>query len=420
MFIATQYDRAAQSIGWTPPAPTEWSNKQTRLAYIVSGIGDEEAASRSMISLAKHHDNRRYKMEVYSTDINTRREKQQFGQTAYALGTAKRGAATIDALVRRKVNTWIAPVDGDVVTAAKALSDQLVQDQIDVAIFDATQADPIVALVAAWGTTKIKINLCRRTPLYAPGLGSVIYSDAVRWETDKEFWNRVQVDSRFILEGCDIEENLGAAPQRSTYGIPDSAIVLATTGNDLDRNLSAEFVEIVINLLRAHPHAIYLIIGDGELGWQKRKFESAGVAKRVGYAGKRKDVPGFLRICDIYLAEFPAASTAGVLQAMSVERPVVAARWSDATEQSQAAAIVGSEGAVTGRDTGAIIERVSKLIREPAYRQKLGKAMRQRVEQHFSFAQTAQNIEALCDQMIQARSERSISPEPHVSLAEVA
>ena len=44
------------------------------------------------------------------------------------------------------------------------------------------------------------------------------------------------------------------------------------------------------------------LIGEGELAWQKRKFESAGVSKRIGYAGKRRDLPGFLRIADIYLA----------------------------------------------------------------------------------------------------------------------
>jgi glycosyltransferase involved in cell wall biosynthesis len=294
-------------------------------------------------------------------------------------------------------------------------------DQIDVAIFDSTQADPIAAMVASWDIAKVKVNLCRRTPLYAPGIKSVVYFDPMRWEADKDFWNLRRVDSRFILEGCDIEQQMANEPQRSTYGIPDAAIVLATAPSDPDRNLSSEFVDTVINILRAHPHAIYLVIGEGEMAWQKRKFESAGVGKRVGYTGKRKDLPSFLRICDIYLAEFPGSSAMGVLQAMSMERPVVATRWGDQAEQSQAAALVGSEAALTGRDCGAFIERVSKLIREPAYRQKLGKTLRQRVEQHFSFSQTAQHIEQLCDQLIQSRSEASAaSSDDELSLAEVA
>ena len=115
-----------------------------------------------------------------------------------------------------------------------------------------------------------------------------------------------------------------------------TAVVLATAGNNLDKTLAGEFIDAIVTILRAHPNAIYLLIGDAELAWQKRKFESAGVGKRVGFAGKRKDLPGFLRIADLYLAEFPTASAFGVLQAMSVERPVVAAKCGDDAETSQA------------------------------------------------------------------------------------
>ncbi len=404
-FVATQYDRAAQCIGWTNTEDLEWNNKQTRIAYVVSGIADDDTTGRSVRSFAKHHDSNRFKVQVYSTEAAARRDKQQFAQTAYAAPSSKRGKETLEFLTKTKVQAWLSPLDGDSVSAARDLAAQLVKDRIEVVIFDATQADPIAAVVANWDVARVKINLARRTPLYASGITSVLYTDQIRYEADKDYWQRRGIDSKFVLEGIDIDENLGALPQRSAYGIPEQAIVLATAGQDLDRSISEEFVEAIINILRAHPHAIYLLIGEGALAWQKRKFESAGVAKRVGYAGRRKDLPGFLRIADLYIAEFPASGAAGVLQAMSVERPVVAMRWGDAAEQSQAAAFAGSEATITGRDSAAYIERISKIIREPAYRQKLGKTMRTRVEQHFGFNQTARHLEQLCDQLIQQSSE---------------
>ena len=406
-FVATQYDRAAQCIGWTNPAPGEWNNKQTKIAYVVSGIADDDATGRAVRSFAKHHDSKRFKLHVYSTEAGVRRDKPQFTTTTYVAPSAKRGVQTIEALKGLKVPAWTAPTEGDIVTAARELANQLVKDRIDVVIFDATQADPIAATVAAWDVARVKINLARRTPLYAGGIGNVVYTDQSRFDADKDYWQRRDIDSKFILEGIDVEENLGPAPQRSVYGIPEQAMVLATSGTDLDRTVGEDFVETTINILRAHPHAVYLLIGDGELSWQKRKFESAGVGKRVGYAGKRKDLPGFLRIADVYLAEFPVASPTGVLQAMSVEKPVVAVRWGEAAEHSQAAAFVGSEGTISGRDPGAYIERVSKIIREPAYRAKLGKTMRSRIEQHFGFNQTARHLEQLIDQLIQQSSEEA-------------
>jgi len=417
LFVGTQYERVSQCAGWTAPAPVgEWNNKQTRIAYIVSGIGDDEATSRTIASLAKRFDSSRFKLQVYATECAVRRDKQYFTQTTYVAPSIKRGKETLDFLTRQKTPVWIAPLDGDTLSAAKSLADQLVKDHIDVAIFDATQADPIAAVTAAWEVARVRVNFCRRVPLYSSGIACVTYFDQFRFEADKSYWQGRSVDSRFLMEGIDSDEPLGPPPQRSAYGIPEQAVVLATSGNELDRNLSEPFVDAIINILRAHPHAIFLAVGEGDLAWQKRKFESAGVSKRVGYAGRRKDLPSFLRIADIYLAEFPISCGAGVLQAMTVERPVVAIRWGDDVEQSQAATYVGSEGAIAGRDAAAYIERVSKLIREPSYRQKLGKNMRTRVEQHFGFAQTCRNIEEMCDELIQQKSEAA----DRAPLAEVA
>src|SRR4051812_34070531 len=262
-FVATQYERAAQCINWTPGEPLgEWNNQQTRVGIIVSSIADEEASAKLIRGLAKYHDSKRFKLQVYSTEAAVRREKQLFGQTAYVSASSKRGAATIAELTRQKIATWAAPTDGDVVTAAKDLAGQLVKDQIDVALIDATQADPIATLMAMWETAPVKVNLCRRAPLYGGNLSCVTYLDPIRYESDREWWTRRGVDSKYILEGIDIESALGTPPQRAQYGIPDQAMVLATASADLDNSLSPEFVETVINILRAHPHAIYLIVGE--------------------------------------------------------------------------------------------------------------------------------------------------------------
>ncbi len=415
-FVATQYERAAQCIGWTPGTPLEWNNKQTTIGVIVSSLADEEAAGKMIRSLSRYYDAKRFVIKVYSTEAAVRRDKQSFGQDKYATSSSRRGAALVDALAKQRINAWIAPTDGDLVTAAKALATQLIKDRIDVAIIDATQADAIAALIATWETAPVKINLCRSTPLYSAGVSCITYLDPVRFENDREYWQKRGVESKFILEGIDIDSPQAPAPSRAQYGIPPQSVVLATSSNDLDRSLSEEFVETVINILRAHPHAIYLLIGEGELAWQKRKFESAGVAKRVGYAGKRKDLPGFLRIADLYLCEFPAGSSNGVLQAMSVERACVTMKWGDEAEYSQSATLVGSEGSIASRDSNAYIERVSKIIRDPNYRTKLGKMMRSRVEQHFGFGQTARQLEQVCDQLIQQRSEASSgSPQVRVT-----
>jgi predicted O-linked N-acetylglucosamine transferase (SPINDLY family) len=404
LFVAQQYERVAASIGWCNPHSSEWNHKFTRVAYVTSGLSDDDASGRMIGSLSRQYDQNRFKLNVYSTECGVRRERQSFAQNSYGMPSSKRGKETLEMLNKMKVSAWMTPLEGDTIAASKALADQLVRDQIDVVFFDCTQADSVAALCAMWDVARAKINLCRRTPMYSSGMQCICYFDQARFENDREFWSRRGVDSKYILEGVDLEETVAAAPNRSAYGIPDSAVVMTSCGSDLDRTMSDDFCDTIVNILRSHPQSIYLCVGDGELAAQKRRFESVGVGKRVGYAGKRKDLPGFLRMADVYLAEFPSCDAAGVLQAMSVERPVVAMRWGEAPEQSAGAAFAGPEATVSGRDASTYTERVSKLIREPAARRQLGKAMRERVEQQFAFTQTTRHLEQLCEQILQGRS----------------
>jgi len=263
-FVATQYDRAAQCIGWTGEKSLEWNNKQTRIAYVVSSIVDDETSGRVIRSLCKHHDTKRFKLNIYSTDASVRRDKQQFTQPSYSASSSKRGAATLESIAKQRVPVWIAPSEGDVISVAKELANQLIKDKVDVVVFDANQSDPIASLVANWEVARVKMNLCRRSPLCASGISCITYTDQVRYESDKDYWQRRGVETKFILEGIDVDENHGTPPQRSAYGIPDSATVLATSGQDLDRTVSEEFVDTIINILRAHPQAVYLLIGEAE------------------------------------------------------------------------------------------------------------------------------------------------------------
>jgi predicted O-linked N-acetylglucosamine transferase (SPINDLY family) len=403
-FVAAQYDRAARGVAWSSGEATfEWNNARTKIGLIVSSISDDDASGRLIRGLSRWLDTNRFQLVVYSTEAGARREKQPFGLTTFVPASRKRGQTTMSELSARGVEFWTAPVEGDIVTSARELAERIVTDKIDIAFVDATQADPIAALLATWDTAATKVNLCRDQPLYNTSVQCITYLDAVRWEADREYWQKRGMETKFILEGAETEQQLGALPSRGAYGIPENAFVLATAGTNLDKTITAEWVDTVIAILRANPNAIYLLVGDAELAWQKRKFESAGVGKRVGYAGRRKDLPGFLRIADLYLAEFPVAQSYGVLQAMSVERPVVAANCGESAETSQAATLVGSEGVILGKDSAAYLDRVAKIIKDKTYRTKLGKMMRTRVEQHFSFAQTTRMLEQLCDQLIQQR-----------------
>src|SRR5687768_966980 len=267
-FVAAQYERAARGIGWSSAdASFEWNNQPTRIALVVTSIADDEATARMIRALARYLDGKRFQLLVYSTEAGARREKQPFGLTSFVSASRKRGVTTLSELSARGVEFWTAPTEGDIASAAREMADKIVADKVDIMLFDATQADPIAALLATWETSAIKVNLCRETPLYNAAVSCITYLDAVRYEADREYWQKRGMETKFILEGVDTDAALGAMPARSAYGIPENSVVLATAGQELDKSLTSEFIDTVIAILRANPNAIYLLIGDADLAW---------------------------------------------------------------------------------------------------------------------------------------------------------
>jgi predicted O-linked N-acetylglucosamine transferase (SPINDLY family) len=407
--IAALYADAAARTGWCQPPELNWNNKQTRVALILGQIADDDAATSAAIALANHLDTKRFKLFVYATEADARREGG-FGDTAGGTPSARRGKNALDALDRAKATAWIAPTDTDAATAAKVLADRCVEDKIDVTLFDTAPADAVASLAAHWPISRAKATIRRDAALPGMNLGATIFPDAVAFEREQ---NTVD-DARHIAEGIDPQAAAGDGPKRGNYGIPDSATVLAAVGEAHD--IGDEFAATAIDLLRNHGNAILLLIGGGDWSKLKRRFEATGVAKRVGFVGKRRDLARFLKIADVVLAPFPAADPAGVLRAMAAGRPTVAALWGDSPEQSAAATLVGTEAMIAGRDPAAFRDRVAKLIRDPGYRTKLGDTLRQRAEKHFSAAETARSFEHLFDELLQRAAETdgpmSIAPEP--------
>lgn len=407
--LAKTYAKAAETIGWTPSAGG-WSNTQTRIAYLVSSLGDDEPAARAAAAFAKAVNPKQFRLGIYSTEAYCRREKQHFsGEVAPAPASAKRGAATIARIKETKAGHWIAPTSApagaDLAAAATALADQLVNDQTDVLIIDADASDAIAGVLCHWNVARAKLWIARRAPLYSTGLGAVAYLDAARLASDEQWWRQQGVSATCILEGVDLEAPLNEAPRRSAYGIPDSAVILTTCAEDVARTITPPMIDAIADVLKKHQQAVYLIVGAGETTGIRRRFEAAGVGKRIGYAGKRRDLPGFLKMADIYLAEFPASSPAGVMQAMTMSLPAIAmAAGQDLETAGIAAQIVGAEATIAPGETAGWSERVARLIRDVSHRQQQGKVARKRIEQLYRYDQTARSIEGLCERLIDGAS----------------
>lgn len=391
--IAEQLNKAAQAIGWFPPSACDWNNPQLKIGYLTSSLGDDDAGARMVLGLSKHVDQKDVKVHVYSTECNVRRERLSFNQGPFTLSSAKRGKETIETLNRRKASVWMAPLDQDLAGCAKELGAQIHRDQIDVLIIDAGLSDPIACMVANWNVAKAKLNLVRRSPMLAGSVDGAVYVDSKLQKSDDSHWRAQDAESHLVLEGIDpLALELPASTQRSAYGIPEQSVILATHAEN-DASLSDAFLDTIVQTLRNHPQAVLLIAGEVDQAPVKRRLESAGLGKRVGFAGKRRELADFLRMADVYLTPFPNAGTTGMLAAMNAGRAIVALAGEE-SDPHRTQSIVTDEHVAP--DARAYADRIAKLIRDPQLRTRTGEQLRERAVATFGYEQTARTLERIC------------------------
>ncbi|MEL7238628.1 MAG: hypothetical protein AAGK78_07175, partial [Planctomycetota bacterium] len=313
--LASLYSEAAARVGWAGGG--ERGNSVPRIAYVTSSLGDDEPAARSAAAFAHAIGSRELKLGIYSTEGYVARDKQQWTHLVNegdgALPTARRGRATLQRIESSPATHWIAPTSGsssDVIGAAKALAQQISDDQTDLIFIDADPSDPVASLLACWPVAERCIWIARRSPLFSEQIDGICYFDPAAAEIDRGWWATRDITSTSTIEGVDLSAPVGEGPRRAQFGIPGAAVIAATSVEDVPRQVGMKMIEQVIALLKANAQLVFLLIGSGDTSVHRRKFELAGVGRRVGYAGQRRDLPAFLKMADLYLCPFAFAGAA--------------------------------------------------------------------------------------------------------------
>jgi glycosyltransferase involved in cell wall biosynthesis len=122
------------------------------------------------------------------------------------------------------------------------------------------------------------------------------------------------------------------------------------------------------------PQAHFLVAG--EFGWREHfqaMFAARGLAERVRFLGHIDDIESFMSSCDVVVLTSQAHSIEGspnsLLEAMSMERPVVATRVGGVAE----AVTDGVEGFLVGEDDAeTFTRRLTQLLSNSDLRRRMG------------------------------------------------
>jgi glycosyltransferase involved in cell wall biosynthesis len=143
----------------------------------------------------------------------------------------------------------------------------------------------------------------------------------------------------------------------------------------------------------AVPEVRLLMVGDGSLRSELEAHATRlGFADRVRFVGFQKDPRPYLALMDAFVLPVPVGSMSiGLLEAMAMGRvPVI-------TFGGEGEAVVHGECGYCPepRNPAAIAKFVIPILNDPELKQRLSRAARQRIEEHFSAAGVARALEKL-------------------------
>ena len=206
--------------------------------------------------------------------------------------------------------------------------------------------------------------------------------------------NGIEVE-RFssVSEVRSLRESLGIARGESVVGIV--AMLRPEKAHDV-------FLRAAARVLQEHPGTHFLMVGDGP---ERRRLEAVanyfGLEGRAAILGVRSDIPELLTLFDVaVLSSNPVVETlsVSVLESMAAGKPVVATRVGSLPDLIDD----GENGfLVEPGDSGAMAERIIRLLKNPELAVKMGKKGREKVRSLFTVRHMVGSMEKLFEKMAQ-------------------
>lgn len=284
-------------------------------------------------------------------------------------------------------------------------------------------------LVHTWLFTS---NLWGRLAARAAGVPCVVASEraADRWKTRAHFWldrrlaswtDAILANSEGVREFC-VER----------AGVPARKVLVIRNGIDLARFDAAmkgepaaplpgrdgpvvgavarleeqkgheHLLRAFALLLQGGRQAELWLVGDGPLRPRLESLaEGLGIAGRVKFLGARPDVPALLARMDVLaLSSLWEGLPNAVIEAMAAGLPVAA---TDVDGVPEAAVDGRTALLVPPRNPAALTQAMATLLDDPALRQRMGRAGRERAEKEFAMPRMVQETSRVYEKLAKAK-----------------
>jgi glycosyltransferase involved in cell wall biosynthesis len=196
-----------------------------------------------------------------------------------------------------------------------------------------------------------------------------------------------------------------AAALRARLGIPPGRDVVGYLGLLAEYQGVGDLIYAARRIVERRPPTHFLVMGYPGLERYKRQAHDLQILDRVTFTGRvpYEQAPQYLAVADVAVSAKQSLSEANgkLLNYMAMGLPTVAYSTPQARE------VLGEHGVyVPPGDVAALADALLALLDDPGRRASLGRALRARVEERFSWDRLAGRLEAVYDGLCAGSSRR--------------
>lgn len=208
------------------------------------------------------------------------------------------------------------------------------------------------------------------------------------WVDEQLSWDGITSPKRVVRLGVDTGRFSpdSAKTIRKRLGFSDDDVVIGQHGRLAREKDLKTLLRAFIRLRRKRENVKLLVVGDGLSELKRLLSRQEGVV----LPGKQDNIVPYLRAMDVFaLTSMTETTSLSTLEAMSCGLPVVSTPVGFVKDYIEE----GENGFfIPFRDSNALRERLEWLVDHPTLRERIGKAGREMVVEHFSWGRTVKGI----------------------------
>lgn len=181
------------------------------------------------------------------------------------------------------------------------------------------------------------------------------------------------------VEPAILEDAAGPDGVREEFGISPDAPLVGTVANLKPHKGLQHLLRAAAQIRKTVPDARFLVVGQGEARERLEALASKlGLDEAVTFTGFREDAVRIASAFDLFaMSSLHEGLSIALIEAMALGKPVVVTRVGGLPEVVED----GKDGIlVPPSDPGTLAARITEVLGDPALRERLGQAARQRAE----------------------------------------